>query len=67
MEIKTHIKNVIDATFKVLQDVYENQREGGNSRNGEPQSRIIFPLKRKKRQHTYLRTRVAFCICRTII
>lgn len=46
MEIKTHVKNVVDATFKVLQDVYENQREGSGERKGEPQSRIIFPLKR---------------------
>ena len=46
MEIKTHINHIIDATFKVLQDVYENQRENGIARRENPQSRILFPLKR---------------------
>lgn len=48
MEIKTHVRNVIDATFKVIQDVYENQRENGITRSDNPQSRILFPLKRDR-------------------
>ncbi len=46
MTTKENVNKIIDATFRVLQDVYENQREKGDARKGQPLSRIVFPLKR---------------------
>lgn len=34
MTTKENVNKIIDATFRVLQDVYENQREKGDARKG---------------------------------
>ena len=50
MENKEHIEEIIDRTFKVIQKVYEYQKETDNGvgkQLEEPLSRIIFPKYRK--------------------
>lgn len=46
MSTKDHVLKIIGSTFKVIQDVYEKQKEFGGVCNEAPQSRIIFPMKR---------------------
>lgn len=48
MENKEHIEAVIERTFKVIQKVYENQREVKPSSNNFIGSYIIFPQKREE-------------------
>ena len=46
MSTAEHLNNIIDATFKIIQEVFEKQKECGGIHNENPQSRIIFPRKR---------------------
>lgn len=48
-ETKKHIENVISRTYKIIQSVYEHQKEAEGRKSGapEPLSRIIYPQYRK--------------------
>lgn len=46
MTTEEHIENVIEKTFKVIQEVYENQQEKDGPK-GSSDSRILFPKKSK--------------------
>jgi hypothetical protein len=46
MSTADHINKIIDTTFKVIQEVFEKQKECGGVCNKSPKSRIIFPRKR---------------------
>ncbi len=49
-ETKKHIENVISRTYKIIQSVYEHQKEAEGRKSGapEPLSRIIYPQYRKE-------------------
>lgn len=49
MENREHIEEIIDSTFEIIKEVYDNQQEkfeGSKDSKGIPRSRIIFPKKR---------------------
>ena len=46
MSTAEHVNKIIDATFEIIQDVFEKQKECGGVHNENPQTRIIFPRKR---------------------
>lgn len=45
-EHKKHIENVIDRTFEIIKNVYDNQQEKNGLKGESSGSRIIFPMKR---------------------
>lgn len=45
-EIKSIMEELINKTFKVLKDVYENQREGKGEFRSNCDSRVVFPQNR---------------------
>jgi len=46
MSTAEHVNIIIDATFKIIQEVFDKQKECGGIYNESPKSRIIFPMKR---------------------
>ena len=46
MTNKDHIESVINRTFKIIQEVYDNQQELNGIKGKGSGSRIIFPMKR---------------------
>ena len=53
MTNKEHIENVINRTFKIIKNVYDNQQEKEGLKGAGDESRIIFPKKRENKKGVY--------------